>query len=130
MKLETKVGIFFFAAIAILGLLIIRTEKMVVFGKKNTNQYAMDFEQVAGLSVQSQVRVAGVKVGTVDEIRLEGGKARVIIGLPTDVPVYADASVQLSSLGILGEKYVDLNQGKPAAGLMARSGGLRKACPA
>jgi len=122
MKLETKVGIFFFAAIAILGLLIIRTEKMVVFGKKNTNQYAMDFEQVAGLSVQSQVRVAGVKVGTVDEIRLEGGKARVIIGLPTDVPVYADASVQLSSLGILGEKYVDLNQGKPAAGLMAKNG--------
>ncbi len=122
MKLETKVGIFFFAAIAILGLLIIRTEKMVVFGKKNTNQYAMDFEQVAGLSVQSQVRVAGVKVGTVDEIRLEGGKARVIIGLPMDVPVYADASVQLSSLGILGEKYVDLNQGKPAAGLMAKNG--------
>jgi phospholipid/cholesterol/gamma-HCH transport system substrate-binding protein len=122
MKLETKVGIFFLAAIAILGLLIIRTEKLVVFGKKNTNRYVMDFQQVAGLSVQSQVRVAGVKVGTVDEIRLEGGKARVIIGLPLDVPVYADASVQLSSLGILGEKYVDLNQGHDVAGPMAANG--------
>ena len=45
----------------------------------------MDFNQVAGLSPQSQVRVAGVKVGTVDGIKLENGKARITIGLPTDV---------------------------------------------
>jgi phospholipid/cholesterol/gamma-HCH transport system substrate-binding protein len=118
MKLETKVGAFFLASIAVLGVLIIRTEKLDVFGKKNTRRFAMDFEQVAGLSLQSQVRIAGVKVGTVDEIRLENGKARIVIGLPNDVPVYTNATVQLSSLGILGEKYVDLNQGSSVTGPM------------
>ena len=119
MKLETKVGAFFLATIAVLGLLIIRTEKLDLFGKKNGRRFGMDFQQVAGLSLQSQVRVAGVKVGTVQEIKLEQGKARVIIGVPDDLPIYADASVQLSSLGILGEKYVDLNQGHSTTGPLA-----------
>ncbi len=122
MKLETKVGAFFFATIAVLGLLILRTEKLDLFGKNNNQRFMMDFKGVAGLSPQSQVRVAGVKVGLVEEIKLDDGKARIIIGIPADVPIYADASVQLSSLGILGEKYVDLNQGHAAAGPMAENG--------
>jgi len=116
MKLETKVGAFFLATIAVLGLLIIRTEKLDLFGKKNGRRFGMDFQQVAGLSLQSQVRVAGVKVGTVQEIRLENGKARVVIGVPEELPIFRDASVQLSSLGILGEKYVDLYQGNETTG--------------
>ena len=122
MKLETKVGAFFLVTIGVLGLLILRTEKLDLFGKKNSRRFSMDFQQVAGLSPQSQVRVAGVKIGIVEEIKLEQGKARVIIGIPPDLPVYADASVQLSSLGILGEKYVDLNQGHETTGLMAENG--------
>jgi phospholipid/cholesterol/gamma-HCH transport system substrate-binding protein len=117
MKLETKVGAFFLGTIAILGLLIIRTEKLDLFAKKSNHMYFMDFQQAAGLSPQSKVRVAGVPVGTVQDIRLDqGGMARVTIGLPADVPVYSNATVQLSSLGILGEKYVDLNQGSASAG--------------
>lgn len=122
MKLETKVGAFFLAAIAILGVLILRTEKLELFGKKNGRRYAMEFRQVAGLSPQSKVRVAGVSVGTVQEILLEQGRARVVIGLPEDLPIYADASVQLSSIGILGEKYIELNQGSPASGPMPEQG--------
>ena len=117
MKLETKVGAFFLGTIAVLGVLIIRTEKLDLFSKKATQVYAMDFTQAAGLSPQSKVRVAGVPVGNVQEIKLgEDGKARVVISLPPDVPLYANATVQLTSLGILGEKYVDLNQGTPSAG--------------
>ncbi len=117
MKLETKVGAFFLGTIAILGVLIIRTEKLDLFSKKTNHVYAMDFAQAAGLSPQSKVRVAGVPVGNVQEIKLsEDGKARVVIGLPLDVPVYSNATVQLTSLGILGEKYVDLNQGTPSSG--------------
>src|SRR5512145_434759 len=119
MKLETKVGAFFLATIAVLGLLILRTEKLDLFGKKNGRRFGMDFQQVAGLSLQSQVRVAGVKVGTVQEIRLENGKARVVIGVPEELPIFRDASVQLSSLGILGEKYVDLYQGNATTGPLA-----------
>ena len=124
MKLETKVGAFFLTTITVLGLLILRTEKLDLFGKKNNRRFVMDFRQVAGISPQSQVRVAGVKVGIVEEIKLEQGKARLIIGVPSDLPIYADATVQLSSLGILGEKYVDLDQGHSSTGPMAENGNI------
>jgi phospholipid/cholesterol/gamma-HCH transport system substrate-binding protein len=123
MKLETKVGAFFLATIAILGLLIVRTEKLDLFTKKSDHEYSLEFDQVAGLSPQSKVRISGVPVGTVQEIKLdEAGKAKVVIDLPTDVPIYADASAQLSSLGILGEKYVELSQGHASAGPMPNNG--------
>lgn len=116
MKLETKVGAFFVATIAILGVLILRTEKLELFGKNGKRQYSLGFRQVAGLAQQGQVRIAGVPVGTVQEILLEGGRAKVIFSVNPDVPLYADASAQLSSIGILGEKYVDLDPGHPEAG--------------
>lgn len=116
MKLETKVGAFFLGTIAVLGVLILRTEKVEVFGKKNNLRYIMEFQQVAGLSQQSHVRIAGVKVGTVEEIGLNQGRAKVIIGVPTDLELYRNATAQLSSLGILGEKYVELDPGTPNTG--------------
>jgi len=116
MKLETKVGAFFIVSIAILGLLILRTEKLEIFGKNKKRQYGLEFKQVAGLAPQGQVRIAGVKVGTVQEILLDHGKARVVFSVDPEVPLYADASAQLSSIGILGEKYVDLDPGHPEAG--------------
>jgi len=111
MKLETRVGMFFTAGIAIIGFLIFRTEKLEFGGKASqTDRYTI-FDQVAGLTPQSKVLVAGVKVGEVRRILLENGKARVELGIESDVPVYADASVSLGSIGILGEKFIDLDPG-------------------
>jgi phospholipid/cholesterol/gamma-HCH transport system substrate-binding protein len=117
MKLETKVGFFFTGAVALMAVLILRTEKLEVGGKKNQSERFTYFDQVAGLNLQSAVRIAGVKVGDVRTIALENGKARVVLGLSKDVEVYGDANVSLGSIGILGEKYIDLNPGHSAKGL-------------
>jgi phospholipid/cholesterol/gamma-HCH transport system substrate-binding protein len=116
MKLETKVGLFFSAAIVVMGILILRTEKLEFGGKRNQSERFTFFDQVAGLSLQSAVRIAGVKVGDVRTITLENGKARVVVGLTNDVPLYADANVSLGSIGILGEKFIDLDPGHSAKG--------------
>lgn len=116
MKLETKVGAFFVASIGVLGLLILRMEKMEIFGGNSQKRLATTFDQVAGLSLQSAVRVAGVKVGAVTAIELDGKRARVVLTLPKDFKVYRDASASLSSIGILGEKYIELDPGHPEAG--------------
>ena len=71
---------------------------------------------MAGLNIQSAVRIAGVPVGSVRTIALENGKARVVLGLSNDVPIYGDATVSLGSIGILGEKFVDLDPGHSAKG--------------
>jgi len=116
MKLESKVGLFFTGTIALLAVLIFRTEKLEIGGKRNQSERITYFDQVAGLNLQSAVRIAGVKVGDVRTITLEGGKARVVLGLGNDVVVYSDATVSLGSIGILGEKFVDLAPGHSAKG--------------
>lgn len=116
MKLETKVGLFFTGGIVLTAVLIFRTEKLEFGGKRNQNERFTYFQQVAGLNLQSAVRIAGVKVGDVRTIALEDGKARVVLGLSNEVPVYADAVVSLGSIGILGEKFIDLDPGHSAKG--------------
>ncbi|HJV48585.1 MAG TPA: MlaD family protein [Geothrix sp.] len=116
MKLETKVGLFFTGAIALMGVLIFRTEKLDFGGKRNQAERFTYFDQVAGLNLQSKVLIAGVKVGEVRAITLENGKAHVVLGLANEVPIYGDASVSLGSIGILGEKFVDLDPGHSAKG--------------
>ena len=119
MKLETKVGAFFIAAILVIGWLIIRTEKLEFFNRTPKRTFAVSFNQAAGLPKQSKVRIAGVEVGKVLDIRLINGKAIVSFTVDENVPVHADAVASLANIGILGEKYIDLNPGNPERGLAA-----------
>ncbi len=116
MKLETKVGLFFTGAIALVAVLIFRTEKLEFGSKRHQSEFFTYFDTVAGLPPQGAVRIAGVKVGDVRTIALESGKAKVVIGLSKEVPVFADAVVSLGAIGILGEKFVDLDPGHSAKG--------------
>ncbi len=118
MKLETKVGAFFAGSIAVIGILIFSVEKIQLGGNGGQPEFETYFSQVAGLNPQSQVRVAGVKVGLVRKITLDHGKAKVLLAIRPDLPVYKDATASLVSIGILGEKYIELDQGHESAGLM------------
>lgn len=116
MKIETKVGAFFIGTLAILGVLVFNTGKYHWGGQKGAEICYTYFDQVAGLTVQSPVRVAGVKVGEVRAITLDNGRAKVEIELPKGFMIFRDAQASLSSIGILGEKYIDLDQGHTVAG--------------
>ena len=116
MKLETKVGAFFVGALVILGVLILRTGKLEMFGNGSQRTFHTTFPQVAGLAVQGHVRIAGVKVGEVRTIELKDGQARVLFTVEEGVPVSQGATASLSSIGILGEKYIELDPGRPPLG--------------
>jgi phospholipid/cholesterol/gamma-HCH transport system substrate-binding protein len=63
------------------------------------------------------VNVAGVEVGEISRVRLEGGKAIVTLKLEEDsVPVYKDASVLLRPKTGLKDMVAELTPGTPAAG--------------
>jgi len=113
MKLETKVGAFFVASICIFGWLILKTEKIQIFNKKPKRVYKAIFTQAAGLPKQSKVRMAGVEVGRVLDIRLDNGLALVTFTVDDVIKVYTNATASLANIGILGEKYIDLNPGSP-----------------
>jgi len=111
MKLESKCGAFFIVTIVILGVLILRTEKLEIFGKANERVFRTEFAQVAGLNVQGHIRIAGVRVGSVKEIGIEKGRAIVLFSVEDKFPVSKGATASLSSIGILGEKYIELDPG-------------------
>jgi phospholipid/cholesterol/gamma-HCH transport system substrate-binding protein len=129
MKLETKVGTFFVGTLITCGFLILRMEKLDLFSKSNhAGEFITEFDQVAGLNPNSPVRIAGVRVGEVRRVELRDGRAHVTFVLRSDVPIYEDAEASLSSIGILGEKYIELYQGHPGRSL-ARPNSVVKGLP-
>ncbi len=112
---EAKVGIFVLIGIIILFYFTIRVGTIKLPGKKEGIKIIAKFDTVAGLERKAIVRYAGVKVGYVDDIKLVDGKAVVYIRLNPDVKIKADAYAEVGSLGLLGEKYIEIKGGSPLA---------------
>ncbi|MEZ4219818.1 MAG: MlaD family protein [Polyangiaceae bacterium] len=72
--------------------------------------YAL-MDDATGIAKHSQVRVAGIPVGQIESIRLQGGKARIDIRVRPDVPLYEDAAASKVSSSLLGEYFIGLAPG-------------------
>lgn len=110
MSNTAKVGAFFLIVLVLAGLLVWKIEDLRL-GSEGGKTISVQFDDVAGLKEKSDVRMAGVLVGRVDRIRLVGGKAVVDIELTRDVALRDGASASIQSLGMLGDKYVELIPG-------------------
>jgi phospholipid/cholesterol/gamma-HCH transport system substrate-binding protein len=110
MSQAVKVGIFMTAALALLAWLIFRVEDWSPASAQGRRVDAL-FESVEGLDDKAAVRVAGVRVGRVDGIRLEGQRARVTLLLTEDVELTVGAQARIASLGLLGDKFLQLDPG-------------------
>ena len=85
----------------------------------NSNAYVLMFDSALGLSVDNAVAVAGVKVGVVNGIAVDGRRARVAVLIDPDVVVFADARAAVRGKTLLGEKYVDLYLGDTGLAALA-----------
>ncbi len=110
MNTAAKVGAFFLVVLAITGLLVWKIEDIRI-GHGHPRKVTVQFKDVGGLDEKSAVRVAGVRVGKVSKIRLVEGKALVDVELDPNVALRQGASASIESLGLLGEKYVELVPG-------------------
>ena len=79
------------------------------------------FNDATGLALRSQVRVAGIQVGEVESIALEGNRAKVVFSVREDIVLYSgaenngmqrnSATVSKKLSGILGDYVLDLTNG-------------------
>lgn len=71
------------------------------------------FRSVEGVSVGTDVRLAGVKVGTVTDLRLnpETYFADATITMRKDVAVPVDSTILIASEGLLGGTFVEVQPG-------------------
>lgn len=72
--------------------------------------YAL-MDDASGIAKHSQVRVAGIAVGTIENVSLQGQQARIDILVDEDVPLYRDASVSKVSSSLLGEYFLRIAPG-------------------
>lgn len=68
-------------------------------------------KDATGISKHSQVRIAGIPVGTISNIRLERGLARIDMRINSDVALYEDAAVAKVSSSLLGEYFLSIAPG-------------------
>lgn len=72
------------------------------------------FDDAAGLITKSRVTIAGITVGRIDSIRLEGARARVEMVIDGEVELHDDARVRRVSASLLGEYLLAISPGTPS----------------
>jgi phospholipid/cholesterol/gamma-HCH transport system substrate-binding protein len=123
MSSAAKVGVFMLIVLAILGFFILRIEDISI-NRKGEKEIRVLFDSVAGLEEKSTVRVAGVPVGKVEKIRLSSdGRALVTLLVDQDIQLHRGANAKVANLGLLGEKYVEIDPGNPRGPSISEGGG-------
>jgi phospholipid/cholesterol/gamma-HCH transport system substrate-binding protein len=110
---EIKVGITVFLAMVVLIGVILVVGRFNFFEKGYT--FSLIFNFVSGLKPKTGVYLAGIKVGYVQdvEIKEKNGKNFVLvkIWLPEKIKIRKNAHFYINTLGLMGEKYIDIAQG-------------------
>lgn len=82
-------------------------------GTAGTYRLSADFDNAEGVNVGTDVRMAGVKVGTVLAMTLnpENFQASVVMAIDPQLSLTEDATAKVTSEGLLGSKFIALEQG-------------------
>ena len=80
-----------------------------------------DLQDAAGLVPGNEVRVAGIKIGSVTRITLAADAARVEMEIQRDIRIPSETKLEVKLKTLLGQKFVDLQI--PRSFLTAASGG-------
>lgn len=106
---ESKVGLFVLAGLGVLMISILLLGD--IHFRPQTTLHVL-FKSVEGISDKSPVKISGVEVGSVKNVRLSEGMARLTIQIRKEIKVYKNAKVRIRSTGIIGTKFIALNPGK------------------
>jgi len=118
MSPTAKIGLLILVGLVVLGAFIVKIEDIPIGERGERLVLEAVLPTAAGVDRNAPVRIAGVRVGKVAEIRLEGSRARLVLSLDPGVELREGAMVQVTSLGMLGDRYVEILPGDPSAPLV------------
>ncbi len=79
--------------------------RQVFFGPRTITAY---FPTATAIYPGDEVRVAGVQVGTIDQIMPEGTQTKMVLKVDRDVPVPVDAKAVIVAQNLVAARYVQL----------------------
>jgi phospholipid/cholesterol/gamma-HCH transport system substrate-binding protein len=121
-SIEVKVGILILVSMGILGAFIL---VMGGLSFEKTYPIYVDFDNPGGLQSGAPVRIAGVRVGSVDELKFMGGvidkktgrrtlvRATLKIQSKVKDTIHDDADFYVTTQGVLGEQFLSIEPGSP-----------------
>jgi phospholipid/cholesterol/gamma-HCH transport system substrate-binding protein len=127
-KLELSVGMFVFIALIIMVYFVFRIGSLQFLRQGYTIKIYFGFAN--GVKVGAPVRLAGVDVGEVKNIRVfyDPGetkiKAEILAWLDKSASVPKDSLVLINTLGLLGEKYIEILPGKEFSSVLTEGSHL------
>jgi phospholipid/cholesterol/gamma-HCH transport system substrate-binding protein len=104
------VGIFTLIGIAALGFLSVRLGRVEIIPTPGYTLSA-NFDNIAGLKTGDQVELAGVKIGKVSGIGLDGNRAHVVMRVNAGVQIDDEAMASIYTSGLIGDKYISIALG-------------------
>ena len=125
LNFEIKVGIFVFLGILLMFVIVFSIGKFYILKPMYEIKVAFGFAN--GIAMGAPVRLAGVNVGEVGDIRVyydpELQRTMVLLSakIKSEAKVEKNAVCKINTLGLLGEKYLEISPGTSGAGFLANN---------
>ncbi|HHL71446.1 MAG TPA: MCE family protein [Bacteroidetes bacterium] len=116
---EVKAGILVFVAIVIFLVFVFAITKASF--KTEYKSYTARFSYTNGIKKGSQVRYGGVLVGQVDQVYFptdNDSEIEILLQVEKETPVKKNSYAYITSIGIMGEFYIEITTGTPDAELL------------
>ncbi|MGZ8177880.1 MCE family protein [Williamsia sp. SKLECPSW1] len=107
MRSRTVIGVALFVVVA-LGLTWTMWSTLLRPVSGRTVTYTATFTDASGVRPGDDVRMAGVRVGRVESLALDGTLARVRFSVQSDQSVYQDTKVLIRYQNLIGQRYLAL----------------------
>lgn len=112
MNLEMIVGLFLLAGFASFSWIAVKMGDIRFF-MEDSYPVSARFISISGLKEGAVVELAGVKVGKVSAIRLDGSEYEAVVDLNInqEVRLQDDSIASIRTAGIIGDRYIKLTPG-------------------
>lgn len=116
LNLETKVGIFFVVCFVLIAVISLKLGNYQI-GEETGYTLSAVFDTAAGINDETPVLLAGLRIGSVTDMKLEKGRARVYFKVKPDAKIPSDSQIMVQSRGFLGARYLEITPGKSETSL-------------
>jgi phospholipid/cholesterol/gamma-HCH transport system substrate-binding protein len=111
---NARVGLFFLLGLALVWVTFQTLNGGKIFKEPGYTLIA-GFESVKELKQGDEVRMAGVKIGSIELTRLAGRRAEAVLRIDPKIEIKSDATASIVMAGLIGTNYIGIDLGTAGA---------------
>jgi len=120
---EFKVGLFTIVGLIATGYLFLVLTPGA-FERRDYTSYYTVLQDASGILPKTHVKTNGVTVGTVESVRLDVSTTQVIFRVDSDVKIPVGSVLDIRTVGLLGDKFIEILRVDDVTQGYVESGGL------